>query len=526
MRRLAILILALVLLAPPDQAFAHGFGQRQDIPLPFWLYLFGINAVILATFVMIALSFDEPHAPRRYPRIDLLSVGPLRAVLTNRPFLLGVRLLSVALFLLVVLSGLLGEQVPEYNFAPTFVWIIWWVGLVLFTALVGNVWPLLNPWRILFEWADGLVRRLGFNRGLEMGVPYPAGWGVWPAVVLYALFVWVENVFEGASIPSNIAVLILLYSMLTWAGMIVFGKYAWLRRGEVFSVFFGILAKFAPTEVRVIDKKFCKDCRGACLCVKEGCMNCYECFERAAPEARELDLRPPAVGLSLVRQTTPDYLVFVILILASVTYDSLLTTPFGAGLEDLLPMPRTLGLFALPLFFLAVYLVFMKLSQLFAGGRVLFGRLSGAYVYSFVPIAVVYQVAHYYTYFLVQGQQIIRLFSDPFGWGWNLFGTAGYRIHAGIVDAAFVWYSQIALILAGHVVAVYLAHVVALHLFRDPMRTARSQYPMAALMVLYTILGLWILTQPTVEQNGTTATIGADPARAETPAAVLYTGPS
>ena len=97
-------------------------------------------------------------------------------MITARAFLGGVQLFSVAIFFLVIISGLLGRQAENYNFAPTFVWIIWWVGLSFFTAFVGNVWPLVNPWRILFEWADGLARRLG--AGLELYQPYPDSWGV------------------------------------------------------------------------------------------------------------------------------------------------------------------------------------------------------------------------------------------------------------------------------------------------------------------------------------------------------------
>jgi hypothetical protein len=115
-----------------------------------------------------------------------------------------------------------------------------------------------------------------------------------------------------------------------------------------------------------------------------------------------------------------------------------------------------------------------------------------------VSIAIAYQVAHYYTYLLIQGQAIIALLSDPFGWGWNLFGTAGYKINAALVGADFVWYSQVALIVAGHVIAVYLAHVTALRLMRNQRLAVRSQYPMLALMILYTVFSLWILSQPIV----------------------------
>jgi hypothetical protein len=135
------------------------------------------------------------------------------------------------------------------------------------------------------------------------------------------------------------------------------------------------------------------------------------------------------------------------------------------------------------------------------GGEVPLGQLAPAYVYSLVPIAIAYQVAHYYTYLLIQGQGMISYVSDPFGWGWDLFGTAGYEIKIGVVDAAFVWYSQVALIVAGHVIDVYLAHLISLRFFEDSKRALRSQSPMLVLMSLYTVLSLWILSQPIVEDD-------------------------
>jgi hypothetical protein len=491
----------LTLLALASQpAFAHGFGQSYDLPLPLWLYLYGAGAAVLASFVPISLlagggryGEDDP-----YPRFDLLRIRPLRATLTHPTFLLGLRLLSVALFLLVILSGLLGEQAENYNFAPTFVWIVWWVGLSFFTAFVGNLWALVNPWKILFEWADGLARRLGGR--LQLHEPYPEGWGVWPALALFAAFIWVELVFYGSSVPLSIALFALLYSIPTWLGMAFFGKDAWLRGGEAFSVFFGILGRFAPTEVRLKTMEACREC-GACRGGKESCVNCYECFARARPEDRELILRPPAVGLARPEPSPPGDMVFVLLMLAGVAYDGLLATPLWLEVVRLTPITQTLGLFAMPLSFLAGYLGFVKLSQLSGGGGVRLGLLASAYVYSLVPIAIAYQVAHYYTYLLIQGQAIIGHLSDPFGWGWNLFGTAGYEIKPSIVDAAFVWYSQVALIVAGHVVAVYLAHLISLRFFGSARKALRSQFPMLALMILYTISSLWILSQPIVEDD-------------------------
>ncbi|MDQ3328242.1 MAG: hypothetical protein M3506_06945 [Chloroflexota bacterium] len=387
------------------------------------------------------------------------------------------------------------------------------MGLGFFTALVGNIWPLVNPWKILFEWADTLARRIGLGGGLELYESYPRRLGVWPALLLYFGFVWVEIIYEGSPEPSNIALLALAYSVITWLGMAWFGRDVWLRYGEAFSVFFGILARFAPTEVRVIDPKVCEECGTGCRARKTDCVNCYECFELAENEQREFNLRPWTVGLLAPERVTLDRLTFIILMLGSVTLDGLLVTSAWIDLETWafsLSEPvsetaihalRTLGIIGLPAIFLVLYYGFSALVRALGGASERVGQVAARFVYSLVPIALAYQIAHYYTLLVIQGQSIIPLLSDPFGWGWNVFGTAGYRTNVGLVDAAFAWYSQVAFIVAGHVIAVYLAHLIALQLLRNPKRALRSQYPMLVLMVLYTISSLWILSQPVIEKN-------------------------
>src|ERR671920_2220756 len=159
------------ILACARPALAHGFGPTYDIPIPLGLYLYDAAAAVVLSFLPLALfSRKEQDSPYEYPRFDLFRFRPLRTFLTSRLLTGGLRLLSVALFLVVVISGLVGLQ-SGFNFAPTFVWVIWWVGLSLFTAFVGNLWPLVNPWRVVFDWAEGLVRRLGYRDGLDE--PYP-----------------------------------------------------------------------------------------------------------------------------------------------------------------------------------------------------------------------------------------------------------------------------------------------------------------------------------------------------------------
>src|SRR5918992_1227802 len=100
MRRAIVLTLALCALGQlaTRPAFAHGFGQTYDLPIPLWLYLYGAAAAVLASFVPIGLFAGRAGDGEPYPRFDVLRIGPLRMVLTARTSLLGLRLFSVALF--------------------------------------------------------------------------------------------------------------------------------------------------------------------------------------------------------------------------------------------------------------------------------------------------------------------------------------------------------------------------------------------------------------------------------------------
>jgi hypothetical protein len=136
--------------------------------------------------------------------------------LTSRPLVGGLRVLSAVLIFVVIVAGLVGLQ-SGFNIALTFVWVTWWVGLSFFTALVGNLWPLVSPWRVLFDSAEALARRLGLRDGLELGEPYPEAFGVWPAVVHYLVLVWTENVLSGLYVPRNIVFFTLAYSLITFS---------------------------------------------------------------------------------------------------------------------------------------------------------------------------------------------------------------------------------------------------------------------------------------------------------------------
>ena len=125
-------------------------------------------------------------------------------------------------------------------------------------------------------------------------------------------------------------------------------------------------------------------------------------------------------------------------------------------------------------------------------------EIARAFVYSLVPIALAYNIAHFSTLLAIQGQLIIPLASDPFGYGWDLFDSAGYQVNIALVNARFAWALSVIAIVLGHIIAVYLSHVIALRAMRDHRSATRSQYPMLGLMVTYTVISLWIVAQPIV----------------------------
>jgi hypothetical protein len=240
-------------------------------------------------------------------------------------------------------------------------------------------------------------------------------------------------------------------------------------------------------------------------------VDCGECFDRTTPSRREWNLRPFAAGLLDTGDVSPSMVVFVLLLLSTVTFDGFTATPAWSALERSLyaalgslgearlSIIGTIGLVAFPLVFVLVYLGFARWMAWVSDDQLTTGTVARLFVLSLVPIAIAYHLAHYFTYLLIQGQLLIRLVSDPFGFGWDLFGTARYRPDIGIVGARFVWYTAVIAIVLGHVVAVYVAHVVALRAFRDRRAALRSQLPMLVLMVGYTVTSLWIIAQPIVE---------------------------
>ena len=450
--------------------FAHAGGLigRSDLPIPEWLFGWAAAMVLVISFVALAILWPEPKLEG-----DRWRPLPGGRVLGSRVIEVVCGAIGIGLLGVVVYTGLQGTQSPAANFAPTFVYVIFWIGLVPASVLFGDVFRAFNPWRALGRtvgWAAGRVVR----SGLPAPLAYPERLGHWPAAAGVFAFAVLELVRSGGDQPDTVAVATLVYSAITFVAMALYGVEAWSARGEAFSVYFNLFSRISVFETR----------------------------------DRVLGVRPPLAGLAHLRAGAGTAALLAVMI-GSVTFDGAGEAPIWTGISP--DMTRFFGDFGLspqPAFELT-FLIGLIVAILFVAGLYRLGilgarsvgggfsaeRLSRAFVHSLVPIALAYVMAHYLTYLLFRGQAIVFLASDPLGDGSDLFGTASTQIDYGVIGSTATWYWQVAFVVVGHAAGLTLAHDRALALYDDVKLAVRSQYWMLAVMVAFTSLALWLLSQ-------------------------------
>jgi hypothetical protein len=472
------------LLLGPSAALAHSFGRSYTPPVPIPMYLYGAAAALVASFMLVAWFVTASAARVRWREVDLGRIWTPAAP-TRRWLIGGLRALSLGLLLLAIATGFLGTDNPYRNLNMTLFWVIFCLGFTYLTALLGDWFAVLNPFRVI---ADGAARAMPqLFRGRWH---YPAWLAYWPALVFYMGFIWIELL--GHATPLSLSMMLSIYAGITILGSGLFGRRDWFEHCEFFGVFLRLIARMAPLRLELD---------------KEG-------------HLIGIHLRPPFTGLIQDRPIPASLLVFVLFMLSSTAFDGLMETALWVGtfwtalyqyilipihgattplshavVEQLFFAYQTAALLLSPFVYLGVYALILALAKLLIRSDVPLKTLLLSFGLSIVPIAFAYHLSHYYTLLQVQGPQLARLISDPLGRGWNLFGTARTAIKV-VPDMDFVWHAQVVLIVAGHVVSVYLAHLQALRSFADSRSAVLSQIPTLLLMIVFTTSGLWILSLP------------------------------
>jgi hypothetical protein len=444
---------------------AHGIVGRADLPIPVALFGAAAAAVLVVSFVALAAGWSRPRLERHRER-------PLIGIPLAVEVLLGA--LGVAVFGIVVYAGLAGTSAQADNLAPTAVYVGFWVGIPFLSLLFGNIFRLLSPWRAIGRVTGWIAARVGGD-GMPEPLPYPSWLGRWPAALGLLAFAVCELCWATAQDPAPLAVLMLVYLAIQLVGMSLYGVEPWTRNGDAFGVWFGLLARLAPVGRRADGR---------------------------------LVLRPPVVsttGLAALTGTTAVLLVGI----GSTGFDGAkegaLINPLMTDLQNAFTdAGLSLGSALEWAFVVGLLLVIAVVTAIWSLGvagmprhelRLSRRELGRRFAHTLIPIAAAYLIAHYFSLLAYNGQDLWRLASDPLGDGSDLFGGAGTRIDYSILTATAIWYVQAGALVVGHVAALVLAHDRALAVYGSPRAATRSQFIMLAVMVCFTLLGLWVLSE-------------------------------
>ncbi|WP_251341207.1 hypothetical protein [Haloplanus halophilus] len=448
--RVASVLLATcwLLALPVGRVAAHTGGlrgaTRDPIAIPTWLFLLTGGGVVGVSFLLASFVTDRRlvAAVHDWSR-PLPDPGRLGRALVA---LLGVVALAVTLAV-----GVVEDATGVRNLAVLVVWVAWWGGYVASTYLLGNSWPALNPFRTVAERLPTLDRT------------YPERLGAWPSVAALLLLVWVEVTAPLADDARLLAAVVGGYAAVTLVGAAVFGPDPWFDRVDPLARAFRLYGRLAPVGV-----------------------------EDGRPR-----LRLPGGALPGTALDGRDDAAFVVTLLFVTTYDGFVATgPWATGVRAVAgagvpPLLAYLGAYLVGagLFYLA-YRVAARLGRRRADTYLSTAELVRRFAPSLLPIAAGYHLAHNLGSVLVLAPTLVAVAAAPLSPPPSPPQLAGLPAWFGGLELAFV--------LLGHLLAVWVAHATAYELFPSRLQAVRSQYGVTAVMICYTMLSLWIVAEPYV----------------------------
>ncbi len=513
--------------------------------IPDWLYYSSIALILMVSYMMFEGKTRLRRMWRSAPvsesasktscsdRIDLMRFSPVRSLLLSRPFRFMTQSVMVIFFVLIVAAGLFGNQNPALNIAPLLTWTIWWCGLVVLILFAGKAWCYMCPWDAIASWMEKL-RFWKKGDGLGLGMPWPRVIrNISLAIILFIILTWIELGFGVTMRPQITAYLAIAMLVLAIVSAFLFERKSFCRYGCLIGRISGLYALFSGIEIRHRETNVCTSCRGkACITGNDSaygcptfeypgtmkintyCIQCAECLQACPHDNLSVNLRPWGTDLAAEGKPRTDEAYLALLMLSITAFHGLTMTPVWndiiQAIQTVLSLDRiaafSLGMTGLLGIPILIYAVLVWLSY-----RISQNRSQGAlsiskpgisyhdyfirYAYCLLPIALFYHLAHNLEHLLMEGPKIVTLLSDPFGWGWNLFGTVGLRIPP-MVSLDVLWLLQVLLVGVGHVYSLWVAQKISRRLFSSEKQAWWGQLPMLAAMIAFSFFSLWLLKLP------------------------------
>ncbi len=453
----------------PGVASAHNVGgTRFDAPLPLSLLFAGAGGTVALTGIWLAVT-DRSAADVGTYTVATLDARTVRWVsrIGAAVFFIGV--------LTAVVVGFLGRQVAAENFATVFTWSVWFRGLGLVAILVGSPWRMLSPWRALYR---GLCWLEDDELALLDG--YPSWLGSWPAVAGFVVLIGIlENLTVVPQSPALTTGLLAVYALTMVGGAVLFGP-VWFARADPLGVLYRLFGRVA----------------GVSAARSGGTI--------------EISFRPPWRGCTSP-VAGPAVVVFVVAAVYTVSFDGFTNTRQYQSLlfsaRDLVGIGSTMEVLLYVvglLVFSGVFILTVLVGDSIGvadrtdsavttdGGQLAWLGAARAFAPTVLPIAAAYDVAHNYPYVIRSTARIAELSATFLDVGVQSLEPLGW------LSIPVFWGSQVFLIVVGHVIAVVAAHTVAVERYRSLSAARRGHLPLLVLMIGYTVLSLWIISQPVV----------------------------
>ncbi len=497
--------------------------------IPGWLFYVGA-VFMVASWAGFALVGDG-SSPTSYATFDLTRLAPVNRLLHTRAFRFLVQAAMVSLFLLVIVAGLFGRQQAGSNIATILTWTYWWTLLVVFVMIFGKAWCYACPWDAVASWLERLTFWRVKADGLSAGLAWPRVLrNLYPATFLFLVLTWLELGYGVTTRPELTALLGILMFFLTFVPLVIFERRAFCRYGCLVGRISGLYSLFAALEFRPRDAEICRtgcrthDCYhgnehgypcptsqylGA-MTKNTYCIYCAECVQSCPHDNVAVNLRPFGQDMTKSTQVRFDEAAMVIVMLAMTTFHGLTMTPawgvLVSDIEHALAWPFLAAFSVGMIGFLATvavaYLAFAAWAHTIAPAPGLTRKqIAIRYAYAFLPIALFYHFAHNSMHFFVEGAAIVPVLSDPFGWGWNLVGTAAMR-PGPLLPPWAIWSVMMTFLVMGQLWAMLAARRISLQVYPSDRDARRSRTPIVAAMIAYSILSLWIVAQPMQMRTG------------------------
>lgn len=510
--------------------------QDLNFLVPFLVFI-----ILMTPFLVGLLAFNASRkkSTRRHDqtdggqlveatthRYDLLGIPWIHRLLKMRGFQFALQLPNALIFLLVIFAGIWGTQIGDMNFATVITWLVWWAVIIFTFLFLSRTWCMACPLVSFAEWLQrgrfwGVGKRIfSLNRKWPRKLR-----NFWIPTIFFIFLTWMFLSLELATNPFLTAMVALgLFIVPAILISLVFERRTFCRYVCPIGGVIGAYSMTAPLEIRNRSDQVCRSCKEkACYRGNEKghgcpmfmmpqtmdtntyCTMCTECIKTCPNDNIALNVRPFLSDLWKTKKMGIDVAAIVVLMLGITVFQTLsMLEPWeniSATLVDATGLSEhtVITLSFLTMGVIAPVLIFMAWSALtrWIGGNG--AKLRSVFIgfsFAFLPIALSSHMAHNLNHFLEEGPPAaVQVISDPFGWGWNLFGTANLIV-SPLLAMDPLQLLQMTLVAVGYLGAVYVGWRVARQTFGENLRAIAGLAPMLVLMVAFAGLNLYLLNLP------------------------------